>query len=133
MTLYCKRVEAGISEDPRLDYCIAQTQSLMIIMYNFIWNQTLWCQVLILKFVFPIRFSCLTDTELDQRVEAIKIDMPDVGQRMVQGLLRSQGISVPQRSLKRIDPINVGLRWRPRIQLKPYSVPGPNSLWHVGT
>ena len=49
-------------------------------MYNFIWNQTLWCQVLILKFVFPIRFSCLTDTELDQRVEAIKMDMPDVGQ-----------------------------------------------------
>ena len=90
-----------------------------------------------MKFVFPIRFSCLTDAELDQRVEAIKMDMPDVGQRMVQGLLRSQGITVPQRrireSLKRVDPINVGLRWRPRIQRKPYSVPGPNSLWHIGT
>lgn len=54
------------------------------------------------------RFSCLTDAELDQRVESIKVDMPDVGQRMVQGLLRSQGITVPQRrireSLKRVDP-----------------------------
>ena len=90
-----------------------------------------------MKFVFSIRFSCLIDTELDQRVEAIKMDMPDVGQRMVQGLLRSQGITVPQRrireSLKRVDPINVGLRWRPRIQRKPCSVPGPNSLWHIGT
>ena len=109
----------------------------MIIMYNFICNQNLWCQVLILKFVFPIRFSCLTDTVFDQRVEAIKMDMPDVRQRMVQGLLRSQGITVPQRrireSLKWVDPINVGLRRSPRIQGKSYSVPGPNSLWHIGT
>ena len=38
-----------------------------------------------MKFVFSIRFSCLKDAELDQWVEAIKMDMPDVGQRMVQG------------------------------------------------
>jgi len=56
--------------------------------------------------------------------------------RMVQGHLRSQEITVPWRyireSLKRVYPINVGLRWRPRIRQKPYSVPGPNSLWHIG-
>ena len=34
MTLYRKRVEAGISEDPRLDYCIAQTQSFIIISFG---------------------------------------------------------------------------------------------------
>lgn len=63
--------------------------------------------------------------------------MPDIGERMMQGTLRSRGTVVPRRRVRevihRIDPINVLLRWQPRIQRKPYSVPGPNSLWHLGT
>ena len=31
------------------------------------------------------------------------------------------------------DPINTAMRWRGQsISRRPYSVPGPNSLWHIG-
>ena len=30
------------------------------------------------------------------------------------------------------DPINTALRWREITPRRPYSVPGPNSLWHIG-
>ena len=31
------------------------------------------------------------------------------------------------------DPINTALRWRGNLSnRRPYSVPGPNSLWHIG-
>lgn len=69
-------------------------------------------------------------------VTAVKEQMPDIGERMVTGSLRSNGIHVPRRrvqqSLHRVDPINIALRWMPRIQRHPYSVPGPDSLWHLG-
>ena len=31
-----------------------------------------------------------------------------------------------------IDPIGTSLRWHPRLLRRPYSVPGPMSLWHIG-
>ena len=90
----------------------------------------------IVTFPFPYRFADISDADLDQSVTAVKEQMPDVGERMITGALRSNGIHVPRRrvrqSLHRVDPINVALRWRPRIQRRPYSVPGPNSLWHLG-
>ena len=62
--------------------------------------------------------------------------MPDVGERLLQGALRSKGIIVQRRrvheAVHRVDPINVALRYQPRIQRLYYSVPGPNSLWHIG-
>ena len=30
------------------------------------------------------------------------------------------------------DPINTALRWREITPRRPYSVPRPNSLWHIG-
>ena len=33
-----------------------------------------------------------------------------------------------------VDPINTALRWGGTVRSRrPYSVPGPNSLWHIGT
>ena len=90
----------------------------------------------IVSFPSHYRFADISDAELDQSVTAVKEQMPDIGERMVTGALRSNGIHVPQRrvrqSLHRVDPINIALRWMPRIQRRPYSVPGPNSLWHLG-
>ena len=35
--------------------------------------------------------------------------------------------------IRRIDPLNIALRWRQNTTYRrPYSVPGPNSLWHLG-
>lgn len=88
------------------------------------------------KFNCQYRFSTLTDSELDAHVCDVKQNMPDVGERMLQGALYSKGVIVPRRRLReaihRVDPINVALRWQPRIQRRCYSVPGPNSLWHIG-
>ena len=73
---------------------------------------------------------------MDTHICVIKQDMPDVGERMLQGALRSKGVIVPRRRIReavhRVDPINVALRWQPRIKRRCYSVPGPNSLWHIG-
>ena len=33
-------------------------------------------------------------------------------------------------ALRSVDPINTALRWQGGR--RPYSVPGPNSLWHIG-
>ena len=50
--------------------------------------------------------------------------------------LRSMGISVQRWKLRQalhaMEPICTTLRWRPRIQRRPYDVPGPMSLWHLG-
>ena len=90
----------------------------------------------IVSFPFLYRFADISDADLDQSVTAVKEQMPDVGERMITGALRSNGIHVPRRrvrqSLHRVDLINVALRWRPRIQRRPSSVHGPNSLWHLG-
>ena len=35
-------------------------------------------------------------------------------------------------AMRASDPINTALRWREITPRQPYSVPGPNSLWHIG-
>ena len=78
----------------------------------------------------------IDDDQLDEVVCGIKQQMPDCGERMLMGNLQSRSVFVPRwrirNSLHRVDPIHTPLRWRARIQRRPYSVPGPNSLWHLG-
>ena len=54
---------------------------------------------------------------------------------MLRGALLSRGIIVQRErirsSIRRVDPISQSLRSRCRISRRPYSVPGPNSLWWV--
>ena len=35
-------------------------------------------------------------------------------------------------TIRRTDPLNTALRWHGTTARQPYSVPGPNSLWHIG-
>ena len=56
---------------------------------------------------------------------------------MTWGRLRSMGYSVTRSRLRQairdIDPLHTALRWRGSLSVRhPYSVPGPNSLWHIG-
>ena len=82
------------------------------------------------------RYSNISDSDLEFVIRNIKMTHPDVGERMLIGLLRSHGIIVKRirvrKGLHKVDPINSSLRWSNRIQRKPYSVPGPMSLWHMG-
>ena len=62
---------------------------------------------------------------------------PQVGQSFVSGRLRSLGYRVVRervrRAVRTCDPLNTALRWRGHTMFRrPYSVPGPNSLWHIG-
>ena len=79
----------------------------------------------------------ISDEELIERVQQIMVQHPHIGQSFVCGRLRSMGFRVTRerirRAIRTCDPLNVALRW-PGIAThrRPYSVPGPNSLWHIG-
>ena len=78
----------------------------------------------------------ISDTELISLVQEIKADSPYYGITMIWGCVRSRGIKVTRerlrRALKSIDPLGGALRWPSQIRRRPYSVGGPNSLWHIG-
>ncbi len=78
-----------------------------------------------------------TDDELTEVLQDLKREMPYIGEVVVLGALRSMGISVTRSQCRRciriVDPINSALRWQGSLhRRRPYSVPGPNSLWHIG-
>ena len=67
----------------------------------------------------------------------IRTQMPSAGKTVVMGQLRSLGYHVCRQQLReaihQTDPLNTPLRWRGILTTHcPYSVPAPNSLWHVG-
>lgn len=78
-----------------------------------------------------------TDRELTHLVEQIRRELPYLGEVMVMGRLRALGYYVTRSHLRQViietDPINRALRWGRNLHVRqPYSVPGPNSLWHIG-
>lgn len=62
---------------------------------------------------------------------------PNFGETMTMGYLRALGYRVSRATLRTCihatDPIQTALRWQGGLTPRcPYSVPGPNSLWHLG-
>ena len=37
-----------------------------------------------------------------------------------------------KQGMQEMDPISISMRWHLKTKRRPYSVPGPNSLWHIG-
>ena len=79
----------------------------------------------------------LTDHQLRAIITELRSEIPSIGETMVMGHLRARGYSVTRERMRRAihstDPINTLLRWRGNLSCRrPYSVPGPNSLWHIG-
>ena len=79
--------------------------------------------------------SPIGDQALDSIVQEFVNNYPTSGQRMLVGHLWSLGLRIPRQrvrdSLHRVDPHGVSLRQRQALHRWQYSVPGPNSLWHV--
>ena len=77
----------------------------------------------------------ISDDSLNQEVKVIKKTFPACGEGMVIGCLRSKGIFVPRHRVRQIirvhDPIAGLLRWTVATSRRNYSVPGPNTLWHI--
>ena len=81
-------------------------------------------------------FTNMTDAELDGLVQQFMQEHGSlIGCSMISGHLRSLGLRVQRQrvreSIVRVDPVNVRVRWASVIYRRAYSVPGPNSLWHL--
>ena len=79
----------------------------------------------------------IDDVQLTQLLSEMRQQYPNFGETMALGHLRSLGHRVKRAQLRnaihQTDPIQTALRWRGElIRRRPYSVPGPNSLWHIG-
>ena len=79
----------------------------------------------------------ITDSELREVLHQLRQELPSLGQTLIWGRLRSMGFNVTRERLRQAvrqnDPIHTALRWRGElVRRQPYSVPGPNSLWHIG-
>ena len=70
----------------------------------------------------------LSDDELKLLLISIRKEHPSMEQTMVWGRLRSMGFNVARervrQAIRHTDPLCTALRLN--------SVPGPNSLWHLG-
>uniref|UniRef100_A0A7M5X880 Integrase core domain-containing protein n=1 Tax=Clytia hemisphaerica TaxID=252671 RepID=A0A7M5X880_9CNID len=81
-------------------------------------------------------YSKISDDQLDSMILELKKQHGIcLGRPMIIGHLRSMGLRIQHRrvmeSLVRIDPEGSNMRWRIIIRRRKYSVPGPNSLWHL--
>ena len=76
-----------------------------------------------------------TDEQLIREVGEIRRLTPNIGQRRLLGALRARGIRIQRwrirECLRRVDPLGTSLRWNGTIYRRSYSVPTPNSLWHI--
>lgn len=80
----------------------------------------------------------VSDQELTSTINLIRQNTPYSGVNMMCGTLRARGIKVTRERvrtlLRTIDPLSSALRWPAgATRCRPYSVAGPNSLWHIGT
>ena len=81
--------------------------------------------------------TIVSDSELRIVLASIRQELSDIGEKMVLGRLRSLGYHVTtgriRQAIRDTDPINSALGWQGILTTRRlYSVPGPNSLWHIG-
>ncbi len=68
------------------------------------------------------------DVELRSLVSQVREESPYCGISMQIKVTRER----VRQAVKSIDPLGGALRWPTLIKRRPYSVGGPNSLWHIG-
>ena len=81
------------------------------------------------------RYSTINDHDLNELVLTLTYNNPNLGERSLDGILRSSGIIVQRRRIRdalwSVDPEGVLLRLRRSLHRREYNVEGPNSLWHA--
>ena len=95
---------------------------------------TLWRRLKSENILFQ-RFSTISDAELVIVMKDITFYHPHTGVNMMIGHLKSRGLSVQHRRVRKLlremDPSSSVVRWGLTAVRRKYSVPGPNSLWHI--
>ena len=78
----------------------------------------------------------MSDGDLTRTIRDMHLENPEMGECMIIGRLHSMGYQILRwrirAALRRSDPLGTALRWHTLTSRQPYSVPGPNSLWHIG-
>ena len=81
------------------------------------------------------KYTGIRDNELDNFIQEILEESPNMGEKMLQGTLQSRGILIRWRrlrsSIERVDPIGKVLRRLRTLRRRKYQVEGPNALWLV--
>ena len=81
------------------------------------------------------RFTTIDDSTLDSIIEGLVNRFPNAGIEMITGYLRSANIFLTRsrirNSLVRVSPAGMILRQLTTTVRRVYSVPAPNSLWHI--
>ena len=95
---------------------------------------TLWRRLTELGLHFE-KYTSISDSDLDGHVREIQYNNPNIGMSLLQGYLQSREVFVQRhrvrQSVLRINPIASLSRWQQVVSRRSYSVPGPNSLWHI--
>ena len=127
---------------PRIDIDFHQVESLLeldmslheVACFLGVSRTTLWRRLSDAN-LSASRFTDIDDNTLDLVIASITHNSPNVGISMLTGHLRSANIHVSRRrirnSLVRLSPLNVLLRHLTTVHRRQYTVPGPNSLWHI--
>ena len=80
-------------------------------------------------------YTDISDRELEDVLRGLQQRYPNTGLSIMSGHLQSMGFHVQRRRiidiLQDIDPVGRLERWRSLVRRRTYSVPGPNSLWHI--
>ena len=81
--------------------------------------------------------TSIGEEELVSIVCQISMEHPQVGQRFIMGWLQSLGYQVARERIRQAvcvcDSLSTALHWHGNpAYRRPYSVPGPNYLWHIG-
>lgn len=83
-----------------------------------------------------IRGESLSDSELHEKVLLMRREQPALGQTMVWATLRGERYYVTRSRVRSAitssDPLSNIICWKDITQRRPYCVPSPNSLWHLG-
>ena len=81
------------------------------------------------------RYSTINDHDLSELILSLTYNNPNLGERSIDGILRSSGIIVQRQRIRdalwSVDPEGVLLRLRRSLHRREYDVEAPNSLWHV--
>lgn len=84
---------------------------------------------------FRNKYASLADEELRNKIRCLHEKYPNSGSVMMDGYLKSDGLVVQRKRIRKIlteiDPLGTAKRWSGAIKRRMYQVPTPNSLWHM--
>ena len=84
-----------------------------------------------------LNFTQIFQEELDQKVIKLSAEFPNCGERMLNQILRNEGVYVQRTllrdSISRVDASGSQERKKNRLHRRIYNVQGPNHLWHIDT